>query len=155
MYKHLLVPVDESELSIANVGEAVKLARGFSAPAKLTFFHATADYAASSEGSRAKTRMQDKLHRVPLFSEGSSLTVREMNPDQFRDRVLGQSRALLAKACAAATAAQVACDTHTTIEVPVFRCGCGSTAVDVVGGEELLVTSLDLAGPRALAPPRS
>ena len=25
MYKHLLVPVDESELSVANVGEAVKL----------------------------------------------------------------------------------------------------------------------------------
>ena len=47
------------------------------------------------------------------------------------------------------------CDTRTTIDVPVFRCGCGSTAVDVVGGEELLVTSLDLAGPRALAPPRS
>lgn len=47
------------------------------------------------------------------------------------------------------------CDTRTAIEVPVFRCGCGSIAVDVVGGEELLVTSLDLAGPRALAPPRS
>ena len=115
MYKHLLVPVDESELSVANVGEAVKLARSFSAPAKVTFFHATADYAASSEGSRAKARMQDKLHRAPLFSEGSGLTVREMNPDEYRERVLGQSRALLAKACAAAAAVQVAYDTHTTI----------------------------------------
>lgn len=47
------------------------------------------------------------------------------------------------------------CDARTTIEVPVFRCGCGSIAVDVVGGEELFVTSLDLAGPRTLAPPRS
>lgn len=115
MYKHLLVPVDESELSIANVGEAVKLARSFSAPAKVTFFHATGDYAASGEGSRAKARMQDKLHRVPLFSEGSGLTVREMSPDEFRERVLGQSRALLAKACAAAAAAQVAYDTHSSI----------------------------------------
>jgi hydrogenase nickel incorporation protein HypA/HybF len=47
------------------------------------------------------------------------------------------------------------CDARTTIDMPVFRCGCGSTAVDVVSGEELLVTSLDLAGPPALAPPRS
>jgi hydrogenase nickel incorporation protein HypA/HybF len=38
------------------------------------------------------------------------------------------------------------CDARTTIDVPVFRCGCGSTAVDVVSGEELLVKSLDLAG---------
>jgi len=78
MYKHLLVPVDESELSIANVGEAVKLARSFATPAKVTFFHATADYAASGEGSRAKAHMEDKLHRAPLFAEGSGLTVREM-----------------------------------------------------------------------------
>jgi nucleotide-binding universal stress UspA family protein/hemerythrin-like domain-containing protein len=114
MYKHLLVPVDESELSIANVGEAVKLARSFATPAKVTFFHATADYAASGEGSRAKAHMEDKLHRAPLFSEGSGLTVREMKPDEYRERVLGQSRALLAKACAAA-ADLVAFDTHTTL----------------------------------------
>ena len=114
MYKHLLVPVDESELSIANVGEAVKLARSFATPAKVTFFHATADYAASGEGSRAKAHMQDKLHRAPLFSEGSGLTVREMKPDEYRERVLGQSRALLAKACAAA-ADLVAFDTHSIL----------------------------------------
>jgi hydrogenase nickel incorporation protein HypA/HybF len=36
------------------------------------------------------------------------------------------------------------CDARTTIGVPVFRCTCGSTAVDVVAGNELLVTSLDL-----------
>jgi len=115
MYKHLLVPVDDSALSIANVGEAVRLARSFAAPAKVTFFHATADYAASGEGSRAKAHMQDKLHRPPLFSEGSGLTVPEMNPDEYRERVLGQSRALLAKACAAAAAAQVAYDTHSMV----------------------------------------
>jgi hydrogenase nickel incorporation protein HypA/HybF len=37
------------------------------------------------------------------------------------------------------------CDGRTTIDVAVFRCSCGSTAVDVVAGNELLVTTLDLA----------
>jgi hydrogenase nickel incorporation protein HypA/HybF len=37
------------------------------------------------------------------------------------------------------------CDARTTIEVAVFRCACGSTAVDVIAGNELLVTTLDLA----------
>lgn len=36
------------------------------------------------------------------------------------------------------------CGEHTTIAAPVFRCHCGSTAVDVVAGNELVVTSLDL-----------
>ena len=37
------------------------------------------------------------------------------------------------------------CGADTTITVPVFRCPCGSTATEVVSGEELLVTSLELA----------
>ncbi|MHB8244176.1 MAG: hydrogenase maturation nickel metallochaperone HypA [Acidimicrobiales bacterium] len=37
------------------------------------------------------------------------------------------------------------CLAKTTINVPVFRCPCGSTEVDVLTGRELLVTSLDLA----------
>ena len=36
------------------------------------------------------------------------------------------------------------CGTSTTLQVPVFRCPCGSTDVAVVAGEELQVTSLDL-----------
>jgi hydrogenase nickel incorporation protein HypA/HybF len=36
------------------------------------------------------------------------------------------------------------CGEHTTLSAPVFRCGCGSTLVDVVAGDELVVTSLDL-----------
>lgn len=47
------------------------------------------------------------------------------------------------------------CDTRTTVDAPVFRCGCGSTAVDVVSGEELFVTSLDVADPLPAAPPRT
>ena len=115
MYKHLLVPVDESELSVANVGEAVKLARSFAAPARVTFFHATADYGASDEGSRAKAHMQDRLHRAPLFSEGTTVRVPELTPAEFRERVLGSSRALLSKACAAAAASGVAYDTHSVV----------------------------------------
>ena len=36
------------------------------------------------------------------------------------------------------------CGASTTLAVPVFRCSCGSTEVDVASGNELLVTSLDL-----------
>jgi hydrogenase nickel incorporation protein HypA/HybF len=39
-----------------------------------------------------------------------------------------------------------ACGTETTLTVPVFRCGCGSTDVDVTSGQELLVRSLEFAG---------
>jgi hydrogenase nickel incorporation protein HypA/HybF len=38
------------------------------------------------------------------------------------------------------------CGTDTIIDVPVFRCGCGSTDVEVTSGRELLVRSLEFAG---------
>jgi nucleotide-binding universal stress UspA family protein/hemerythrin-like domain-containing protein len=47
MYRHLFVPVDGSPISNANVGAAIKLARILCA--RITFFHATAEYTASSE----------------------------------------------------------------------------------------------------------
>jgi hydrogenase nickel incorporation protein HypA/HybF len=37
-----------------------------------------------------------------------------------------------------------ACGERTMLTAPVFRCSCGSTLVDVVAGDELVVTSLDL-----------
>ena len=40
------------------------------------------------------------------------------------------------------------CGTRTTIELPVFRCTCGSTDTEVTSGQELLVTSLELADAR-------
>jgi nucleotide-binding universal stress UspA family protein len=49
MYQHLLVPIDASPLSAANVQAAVQLARSLGA--RITFFHATADYVATSEGA--------------------------------------------------------------------------------------------------------
>ena len=36
------------------------------------------------------------------------------------------------------------CGASTTIDVPILRCGCGSTDVTLTSGEELLVTSLEL-----------
>lgn len=115
MFRHLLVPVDDSDLSVINVGQAVKLASSFDPPAKLTFFHASADYAASAEGSQARARLTDKLHRLPVLSEGSGLPVSELSAAQYSERVLGQSRALLAKAGAAAAAAKLPFDTHNVI----------------------------------------
>jgi nucleotide-binding universal stress UspA family protein/hemerythrin-like domain-containing protein len=44
MYQHLLVPIDDSDLSIALVGQAVSLARQLGA--RLSFFHALPDGAA-------------------------------------------------------------------------------------------------------------
>ncbi len=38
------------------------------------------------------------------------------------------------------------CSTETTITVPVFRCECGSTEVDVSSGQELLVRTLEFSG---------
>lgn len=40
-----------------------------------------------------------------------------------------------------------ACGARTTIDVPVFRCPCGSIDVDVTSGQELLVRSLELSEP--------
>lgn len=42
------------------------------------------------------------------------------------------------------------CGRTTKIDIPVFRCGCGSADVEVTAGQELLVTSLDLATPDAV-----
>lgn len=39
-----------------------------------------------------------------------------------------------------------ACGSTTQIEVPVFRCACGSIDVEVTAGQELLVRSLTLRG---------
>ena len=48
MYKHLLVPVDDTAASSTNVDAAVSLARCLQA--RITFFHATADWGATQDG---------------------------------------------------------------------------------------------------------
>jgi len=86
MYRHLMVPLDDSPLSADSVARAVELARALGA--RVTFFHAQADYGASSVGA---------LERV-------------MSPAAFNEHVAGEARAILAKAEVVARVAGVAYD---------------------------------------------
>ena len=90
MYRHLMVPLDDSPLSAETVPQAVQLARTLGA--KVTFFHARADYGASSIGA---------LERV-------------MSPAAFNDNMAGEARAILAKAEVVARAAGVPYDSVVT-----------------------------------------
>lgn len=83
MYRHLLVPIDGTSVSAANVLVAVDLAR--SLKARITFFHATPDWDATGEGA---------LMRV-------------LEPQVHAEGVLGDTNALLTKAVACAGAAAV------------------------------------------------
>jgi nucleotide-binding universal stress UspA family protein/hemerythrin-like domain-containing protein len=83
MYKHLLVPLDDSELSICTVDKAVEFAR--SVGARVSFFTARPDYAATGDGILERT----------------------MAPENFALNAAGDARGILAKAEAAARAAGV------------------------------------------------
>lgn len=48
MYRHLLVPIDNTDLSTVTIGQAVEFARSFGA--RITFFHAQAGDASSLQG---------------------------------------------------------------------------------------------------------
>jgi nucleotide-binding universal stress UspA family protein/hemerythrin-like domain-containing protein len=93
MYRHLLVPVDDTDLSVEVVGNAVALARALGA--RITFFHAVADAAASLRGDAEVLR----------------LTAR----DAYEYRHLGKARELLTKAEAAARALGVPCESRHTV----------------------------------------
>ena len=83
MYRHLMVPLDDSALSAETAGKAVRLARTLGA--KVTFFHAQEDYGATSIGA---------LQRV-------------IAPADFNEGMAGEARAILAKAEAVAREAGV------------------------------------------------
>lgn len=91
MYQHFLVPIDGSPLSQATIEHAVSLAHRLGA--RVTFFHARADFGASSDGA--------VLHAVA--------------PTSFEQGAVGNARALLAKAEAAARAAHVSCTTQAVV----------------------------------------
>lgn len=91
MYRHLLVPIDNSALAVDTVRKAVELARGLAA--RVTFFHAQEDYAASSVGA---------LQRV-------------IAPTAFNEGVAGEARAILSKAEVVAREAGIAFDSMWTI----------------------------------------
>lgn len=86
MYSHLLVPTDGSELSTHTVSQAVEFAHTLGA--RITFFYARPDYAATSDGVLDLT----------------------LAPERYAEDALGGSRAFLAKASEAAKARHVACD---------------------------------------------
>jgi nucleotide-binding universal stress UspA family protein/hemerythrin-like domain-containing protein len=97
MYRHLLVPIDSSDLSIEVVGNAVGLARAVGA--RITFFHAVADHAASLRGDAEILRLVDQSDYAYAFA--------------------GKARELLAKAEAAARAFGVPCDSaHVVSDKP-------------------------------------
>ena len=74
MYRHLLLPLDDSPLATETARKGVEFARALGA--RITFFHAQEDYASTSVGA---------LQRV-------------IAPAEFEDAVAGEARAILAKA---------------------------------------------------------
>jgi len=93
MYRHLLVPIDATDLSIEIVGQAVEYARTLGA--RITFFHAVPDYAAS------------------LFSDAE--IVRAAAPAEFVYAFEGRARELLVKAESAARAQGVPCGSRSVV----------------------------------------
>ncbi len=88
MYRHLLIPLDDTELSIETVSRAVKFAHALSA--RVSFLHVQADLAPSGNGD----------------ADG----VRPASPAEYRDTYQERARALLTKAESAARALGVPCD---------------------------------------------
>lgn len=132
MFRHFLVPLDGSDLSTNNVTAALALARSLGPAVRLTFFHASADFEASAEGADVRAGALDALGRFPLFAEGGTPPSRPLDAAEVRERMLGDSRAILARACSAAVAAGVAHDTRSVVSdrpaeaiVQAARdCGC-------------------------------
>ena len=93
MYHHLLVPIDETELSTVTVGRAVEFAKAFGA--RITFFHAHIDHAASVSGDADLLRLAA--------------------PEQFAYSFEGRPVELLTKAEAAARAHGVPCHSVSTV----------------------------------------
>jgi nucleotide-binding universal stress UspA family protein/hemerythrin-like domain-containing protein len=88
MYRHLLVPIDGTDLSVEVVSSAVALARAVGA--RITFFHVVADHAASLSGDADVVRLTSQ--------------------DDYAYAYVGRARELLAKAEAAARAFGVPCE---------------------------------------------
>jgi nucleotide-binding universal stress UspA family protein/hemerythrin-like domain-containing protein len=87
MYRHLLVPIDGSDLSTVTIGQAVEFARTLGA--RITFFHAQADFASS------------------LLGEAD--IVRLTSQDDYSYNFEGRARELLTKAESAARAHGIPC----------------------------------------------
>lgn len=91
MYRHLLVPVDGTQLSYDTAAQAVDLAS--EVKARVTFLYATPDFSATSDGAL-------------LFS---------MAPEKFAELAKGDTDAILAKVAALAEEKAVKYDTVSAI----------------------------------------
>lgn len=108
MHKHLLVPVDGSSLASLTVEQAVALARANAA--RITFLHVRADFGRSGEGA----------------------LLAAMDPAGYARATAGSSNAWLARAAAAAQAANVSCTVesriadrpHEAIHTTALELGC-------------------------------
>lgn len=86
MYKHLLVPIDNSSLSASNVSSATQLAKTLGA--RISFFHAVPDFGATNDGAL--------MHAI--------------DPAKFVEGLEGDRKAILAKAVVTTRHMGVACD---------------------------------------------
>lgn len=99
MYRHLLVPIDGTDLSTETIGGAVELARTLFA--RITFFHAQPDHAASLGGDAEVVRLT--------------------SPADFAYLYEGRARELLAKAESAARARGVPCASSIMVSDVPYR----------------------------------
>ncbi len=93
MYRHLLVPIDNTDLSTVTIGRAVEFARSIGA--RITFFHAASDPASSLRGEAEIVRLT--------------------SPDDYSYNFEGRARELLTKAESAARAQGVPCASATMV----------------------------------------
>lgn len=93
MYRHLLVPIDNTDLSTVTIGRAVEFARSIGA--RITFFHAASDHASSLRGEAEVVRLT--------------------SPDDYTYNFEGRARELLTKAESAARAHGVPCASATMV----------------------------------------
>jgi nucleotide-binding universal stress UspA family protein/hemerythrin-like domain-containing protein len=99
MYRHLLVPIDETDLSTVTIGNAVEFARALGA--RITFFHAQINYSAS------------------FF--GDAEVVRVTAPEDFAYSFQGRARELLTKAESAARAQGVTSAVASSVSDSPYR----------------------------------
>lgn len=99
MYRHLLVPIDGTDLATETVSNAVEFARTLGA--RITFFHAQPNYAAALSGDAEAVRLT--------------------SPADFAYAYEGRARELLAKAESAARALGVPCASATAVNDAPFR----------------------------------
>lgn len=93
MYRHLLVPIDNTDLSTVTIGRAVEFA--MTVGARITFFHAQEDYSG--------------------LLGGDAEIVRLTAPEDYNYAYQGRPRELLTKAESAARARGVPCTSQTVV----------------------------------------